>query len=178
MILSNYIYCKNYLSNKECDEVLNELNNKDWQKHLWYSATKNLSHNENKDCDVLYYHNELIINKVKKSLLDYCQYIKTKHKIYSHFTQPRFNKYKKNKTMRDHIDHIQSIFDGKNKGIPVLTILGLLNNSFEGGELLINNKKINFSCGDIVIFPSVFLYPHKVNEIKKGERYSYVSWAF
>jgi hypothetical protein len=32
--------------------------------------------------------------------------------------------------------------------------------------------------GDVIIFPSTFLYPHKVNEVKKGIRYSFVSWAW
>lgn len=36
--------------------------------------------------------------------------------------------------MRKHYDHIHSIFDGQRKGIPVLSMLGILNNDYEGGE--------------------------------------------
>ena len=43
---------------------------------------------------------------------------------------------------------------------------------------MFNNKKINLNQGDILIFPSVFLYPHKVEPVTKGARYSFVSWAW
>ena len=32
--------------------------------------------------------------------------------------------------------------------------------------------------GDILLFPSNFMYPHEVRETTKGTRYSFVSWAF
>jgi len=78
-----------------------------------------------------------------------------------------------------HIDHIHSLFDGKLKGVPVLSILGTLNEDYEGGEfILFEDYKINFKKGDVVIFPSNFLYPHKVEPVTKGTRYSYISWAW
>ena len=80
--------------------------------------------------------------------------------------------------MRKHFDHIHSIFDGQYKGIPVLSFIGILNNNYLGGELVINNLKIKTNTGDIVIFPSCFLYPHEIKEIKKGIRYSFVTWGF
>ena len=39
----------------------------------------------------------------------------------------RYNK------MAEHCDHIHSIFDGSIKGIPVLSVVGLLNDNYEGG---------------------------------------------
>jgi predicted 2-oxoglutarate/Fe(II)-dependent dioxygenase YbiX len=30
----------------------------------------------------------------------------------------------------------------------------------------------------ILVFPSDFLYPHKVCEVTSGERFSFVSWAW
>jgi len=80
--------------------------------------------------------------------------------------------------MKKHYDHIHSIFDGQNKGIPVLSYVGNLNENYEGGNLLICDKPMNLKTGDICIFPSCFLYPHEVTEIKKGTRYSFVSWAY
>ena len=40
------------------------------------------------------------------------------------------------------------------------------------------DKKINLLKGDLLIFPSIFLYPHKVEPIKKGTRYSFISWVY
>ena len=39
-------------------------------------------------------------------------------------------------------------------------------------------KKIDTKKGDLLIFPSNFLYPHKITPITKGVRYSYVSWVW
>ena len=94
------------------------------------------------------------------------------------FTPIRFNKYTQGTCMLKHYDHINSIFDGQNKGIPVLSYVGNLNEDYTGGDLVICGKSMNLKTGDICIFPSCFLYPHEVTELKKGIRYSFVSWAF
>ena len=80
--------------------------------------------------------------------------------------------------MLPHVDHIHSLFDGKEKGIPILSMVGLLNDNFKGGEFLICNKDINLKQGEVVVFPSVFLFPHEVKKIIKGDRYSFVVWAY
>jgi predicted 2-oxoglutarate/Fe(II)-dependent dioxygenase YbiX len=81
--------------------------------------------------------------------------------------------------MKIHHDHIHTLFDGERKGVPILTILGLLNDDFEGGDfLMFDGKKLNLSAGDIVIFPSNFMYPHAVTTVTKGTRYSFVAWGW
>ena len=77
-----------------------------------------------------------------------------------------------------HADHIQSIFDGEKKGIPILSILGVLNNDYEGGEFYLIDDIIDLKKGDVIIFPSNFMYPHKVEPVTKGTRYSYISWIW
>jgi predicted 2-oxoglutarate/Fe(II)-dependent dioxygenase YbiX len=80
--------------------------------------------------------------------------------------------------MAVHVDHIYDLFDGKEKGIPVLSIVGLLNDNFKGGEFEICNQKLLLKQGDVLIFPSNFMYPHQVKTITKGIRYSFVSWGY
>ena len=70
------------------------------------------------------------------------------------------------------------IFDGQEKGIPILSIVGVLNDNYKGGDFLMRGKKIPFKTGDILIFPSTFLYPHVVKEVTEGTRYSFVAWAY
>ena len=77
-----------------------------------------------------------------------------------------------------HADHIHSMFDGERKGIPILSVLGVLNDDYEGGEFVLIDEKIDLSKGDIIIFPSNFMYPHKVEPVTKGTRYSYISWIW
>jgi predicted 2-oxoglutarate/Fe(II)-dependent dioxygenase YbiX len=64
------------------------------------------------------------------------------------------------------------------KGIPILSVVGLLNDNYGGGEFMIRGKEVKLIRGDILIFPSNFIYPHEVKDITKGIRYSFVSWAF
>ena len=81
--------------------------------------------------------------------------------------------------MRNHIDHISSIFDGQVKGVPILTVLGSLNNNYQGGKLIFfNDVEIENPAGSIIIFPSTFMWPHMVTPVTKGTRYSFVSWIW
>ena len=76
-------------------------------------------------------------------------------------------------------DHIHSIFDGQLKGVPILTVLSSLNEDYEGGNLIFfENEKIDLKTGDVMIFPSNFMYPHKVTPVTKGQRYSMVNWVW
>ena len=60
-----------------------------------------------------------------------------------------------------------------------LTLLGTLNDDYEGGEFVIwGDKEVEIPPGSIAVFPSNFLYPHKVNPVISGVRYSYVSWVW
>mgnify|MGYP003113098164 CR=1 FL=1 len=58
-----------------------------------------------------------------------------------------------------------------------------LNNDYEGGELCFLDEFtkeetiIHPKPGRLIIWPSNFIFPHKVNTIKKGTRYSVVIWA-
>tara|TARA_R100000329_G_scaffold113215_1_gene92909 strand:- start:600 stop:1136 length:537 start_codon:yes stop_codon:yes gene_type:complete len=98
--------------------------------------------------------------------------------IVSRFSQMRFNIYEKGLTMREHVDHIYSIFDGKEKGIPVLSFVGMLNDDYEGGEFIMNGEKLTLKAGDLLVFPSNFLFPHVVHPVTKGTRYSLVAWGY
>ena len=78
-----------------------------------------------------------------------------------------------------HCDHIHSLFPGEPKGIPILSIVGVLNENYKGGKfIMFKNKEIKLLQGDVIVFPSNFLFPHKVTEVKSGERFSFVSWAY
>ena len=40
------------------------------------------------------------------------------------------------------------------------------------------SDKINLTKGDIIVFPSNFMFPHRVEPVTKGNRYSYISWVW
>ena len=105
-------------------------------------------------------------------------HIHEKQQIIYKLSRFRVNKYDKNTNMALHVDNIHDIFDGKERGVPILSLIGLLNDNFKGGEFYVCNQKINLKRGDVLIFPSNFIYPHEVKSITKGTRYSFITWGY
>jgi predicted 2-oxoglutarate/Fe(II)-dependent dioxygenase YbiX len=63
-----------------------------------------------------------------------------------------------------------------------LSIIINLNDTYEGGDLIFTDqkekeiKRLKLGKGSIVFFPSNFMYPHGIQPITKGTRYSIVAW--
>jgi predicted 2-oxoglutarate/Fe(II)-dependent dioxygenase YbiX len=63
-----------------------------------------------------------------------------------------------------------------------LSIIMNLNDDYQGGDLIFTDqkhkeiKRLNLNKGSIVFFPSNFMYPHSIQTITKGTRYSIVAW--
>ncbi len=53
-----------------------------------------------------------------------------------------------------------------------------LNDDFEGGEFAFfgGEKLYRLNKGDVLMFPSNFLYPHQILPVTNGTRYSIVTW--
>lgn len=180
----------NFLEIEDCKNVVKALKKCDWEKHQWYSANydsqkpgDNSHHDDLFVCGNADFGEDAFINKQLWTLIH--QYILEDFKHFDWFgawngyTKVRYNWYKKGTRMRNHCDHIYSVFDGNRKGVPILTILGALNDNYEGGELVLwNNDVVPLKAGQVMVFPSNFLYPHKVEPVKKGSRYSFVSWVW
>ena len=91
----------------------------------------------------------------------------------------RYNRYGAGQLMLEHCDHIQSLFDGREKGIPILSCLTLLNDDYEGGEFVLwGDEIIPMQTGTTIVFPSNFMFPHRVDLVTSGLRYSCISWAW
>jgi len=60
----------------------------------------------------------------------------------------------------------------------VLSLSLVLNDSFTGGEFSFfgGKYKVSLKKGSAIMFPSNFMYPHAVLPVKKGVRYSIVTW--
>ena len=43
---------------------------------------------------------------------------------------------------------------------------------------MFEDKTYKLNKGDVLMFPSTFLYPHRVEPVIEGTRYSYVSWIY
>jgi len=188
--LKDYIlHLDNWIPKNIIDQSIKELSdNNTWQKHQ-YSNSKTFevkSKNADKELDVCYGTNLTYLKDLQeltwKALEKYIVIEKLGGDTFQGwkgFTPIRFNRYKKGQIMSKHQDHIQSLFTGDKRGIPILSIVAVLNDDYEGGEfIMFDDYEIKFKPGDLIVFPSVFLYPHLVKPVKKGVRYSFVSWCY
>ena len=174
-----------------CDDVIQDIETRPWEPHSWYSRHTDSSSSEDKmEFDIQYTTPELnktLTNFIIESGKKYNEIYTYQHpsciertgQMMNQFCSIRFNRYKPGQIMRQHHDHIYNIFDGKRKGIPVLSFILNLNNDYEGGDLFFwNDTIVKLGRGDIVMFPSSWLFPHGVTEVTKGIRYSGVSWGW
>ena len=188
--LKDYIlHLDNWIPQNILNKTLKELSkNKTWERHAYTNpqTLKSKSKNGDKELDVCYGNNLTYLEELHqltwKALERYIVIDKIGEETFNGwagFSEIRFNRYNKDQIMSKHCDHIVSLFEGKNRGIPILSIVAVLNDNYEGGEfIMFDDYEIKFKAGDLIIFPSVFLYPHLVKPVKKGTRYSFVSWAW
>ena len=188
-LLSYVKHYKSFLNESLCDTTVAELDLIDkslWNEHEFYNPINDKFTKEsgNQELSTLYSKNistkEVIMKELWNGIYDYIIGLNFSwYNGWKAYSEVRFNKYSQNKKMAEHCDHIHTLFDGTHKGIPILSVLGILNDNYEGGEfIMFGDKEIKFSKGDLLIFPSVFLYPHKVEPVKVGTRYSLISWVW
>ena len=189
--IEHYIFHKEHFLDEEyCKNCIKELGKDEWKQHDWYHYKTNsfnaMSGNNEPEtikpgCSPKVEKiNKFIIQKLHSIILEYVESFKFDwFSEWSGYSSLKFIRYSPDQTMKNHCDHIHSLFDGERKGVPVLSIIGVLNNNYEGGELImLEDKKIDTKQGDLLIFPSNFLYPHEITPVTKGARYSYISWMW
>ena len=134
--LDNFIFIEKSVPDAICDYILEELESNHWEKHQWGSiygdavdeteAPKAPDITNSKPLDSIL--NSFVLqtgNKYQKKYSDESHY-NTSNFIFS-FSEIRFNRYHIDQKMEMHFDHIKSLFNGYNPGIPVLSFIGALN---------------------------------------------------
>ena len=184
--IESYLKVYKVLSDEDCAKTVAALEEKDkeFKIHQFYNSSDNTYHSYEHELSVAYSQIEtkdLIMEEIWNTLKQYVSDLDMKGWFVSWngYSEVRFNRYLTDTQMKLHCDHIHSMFDGNRKGVPTLSILGSLNNDYKGGELVFwGDKVVELKAGEIMIFPSNFLYPHEVKLVTEGTRYSYVSWAW
>ena len=195
-LVDDFIFTSNVVPAQLCDSFISSIEGREeWSTHEW---TREVSEGNSApmyadephpndpqsimECSVLNGNKvediSLLSRYLKKAIDSYSDVHKNLQSNVSTIVSPKFNRYEEGCQMPTHVDHIKSLFDGRYRGIPVLSIVGLVGDKFEGGEFYCREKEIPLNKGDVLIFPSCFLYPHEVRRISSGVRYSFVSWAF
>jgi len=183
--LEDYVlHFKNLIPKNICEDVVKELDSVVWQEHSFYYH-KDQEYNKETNKEFLYStdpipSNTQIMNFVWNAIKQYIEYFNFPwHAGWNGHSNLKFNKYIEGSSMKEHCDHIHDLFEGDRRGIPVLSVVGSLNEDYLGGEfIMFEDKEYIIKKGEAIIFPSNFLYPHKVNLITKGNRFTYVSWVY
>ena len=177
-----------------CDAIVQDIETRPWKPHEWYNSEPDGSFTtkskETMELDVQNTTPELqrtlgnfIVEAARKYNKNYSYQhpscIERTGQFMTQFCPIRFNRYTPGQIMRQHHDHIHSIFDGKLKGVPVLSFILNLNDDYEGADLFFwEDTVVPLGKGDIIMFPSNWLFPHGVTEATKGKRYSAVTWGW
>ena len=117
--------------------------------------------------------------RIEKLLLEYTKDVVYRYGIeistqftVEHASTLTYLKYKKG-------DFFKSHTDDSPKNRRVLSIIFALNDDFQGGEFEFFKEDkyiLKQPMGSALVFPSNFLYPHEVREIKNGEKHSIIIW--
>ena len=188
--LQDYIQRTEFISHEEADKVVTTLDTETiWKPYPYDDKNYNICVQEYPEIPYLVtalnpHHDTskflaakvdiIIDNYINEFLHDAFWFTEWNNKSHFHYI-----KYPTNTGMETHCDHVRHTFDGVQRGIPILSIIGTFNGDYKGGELLfLPDTKIRLNKGEVVIFPSNFLYPHKLLEITEGVRYSFIVWVW
>lgn len=165
-----------------CRRTIEDLTrNGEWEQHEWQAYIGGEGHilngdNEPGTTTYVTNTNYEIIESLRDALMSYfididCSWFGS----WQGYSPPKYMRYEVGDFMSKHYDHIYELYGS---GAPVLSIIGSLNSDYEGGELvLFDDTRYHLRQGDVIIFPSTFLYPHQVYPVTKGVRHSFVSWT-
>lgn len=183
--IGNYIYHEsNFLDHDFCDKLINEFDDSEWIPTIISGGKKidtdvrnctsvefswkdvmDKNYNTRKELD------EYIFNKVSEA---YKTYKKVCHRSQLTCIEDEgytLLKYTPGGKYIQHTDHFKETPRS-------LTIIINLNDDYTGGELAFRDRSKVFSLkkGDLIIFPSNFMYPHEIIPVESGTRYSLITW--
>lgn len=172
--------------NEFCQSTIKNLEKCYFEKHHFHSYQPNLSKSYNDDLSVTWGDipekkiiREKIWYVIEKYVLNDLAKFQSIFNGWNGYNEIRFNKYNPGTCMHEHVDHISDLFDGSRRGIPILSVVGALNDDYQGGQFVMwNDTIIDIPTGAVLLFPSVFLYPHSVRHVTAGTRYTFVTWVY
>jgi hypothetical protein len=175
-----------WIDPQTCLQTVSDMHHSNWQQHTFYNPTDGSygARSGSRELDISYCDNVSTKKIITQRKWDAYRYYLDYHKMpwfnsWAGFSEVRFNKYSESRLMAEHCDHIHSMFDGERKGIPTMSCLTMLNDDYGGGDLIMwGDTVIPMKGGDTIVFPSCFLYPHRVEPVTWGTRYSCVAWAY
>ena len=173
-------YYQNIVSDNLCDKIIDYSDNQKPLQPSTYSTSSGKSDRSKervKMDDGWFRKGEKFYDDIRKSFQEVIRRYQEKHPdfVCQRHTDFRLNKYSYGGFMSRHVDNIHHSH-GQEYGNPQASALLFLNDDYEGGHFHISGLRYETKKGSAIIFPSNFMFPHEVNLITKGTRYSIVTW--
>ena len=181
--LKDYIVVlKNIVPDELCDAILAEYSN----SSIWTPAgvgSEGKAEKKIRNCDTIEISQPFVIQNIKERVkidaemfkcASQCieQYnLKFKHSLIEEDTGYELLRYNEGQFYHEHVDSFLAA--------PRLVSCSFhLNGDYEGGEFGFFDRemKIKANKGDVVMFPSTFMYPHEIMPVTEGTRYSIITW--
>ena len=179
--LNDYIFVEKIFESSFCDEILSLIKEEEWVPHLWNTYTRDSNSYREDELESAYFFDDrihtIIMNSIGKMVVE-----KIPESRVFGITNAKLNRYKVGMSMKKHADHIYSLFEGSKRGIPIISTVTALNDEeeYKGGDFIFTelDKTVRLKKGEVLIFPSLFIYEHCVTTVTKGIRYTAVNWLF
>lgn len=178
------LHLKDFIDPEFCESVLDEY----VETNLWDVTLTGSGHDPYaRKCQVIYISGEVVLQEVnsenRKELDQYlyervAELIRKYREIHHEFdieiqedTGYELLKYEVGDFFVEHTDSFK-------ENPRALTVIFALNDSYKGGELaFFNREKIyRLDVGDVIVFPSNFMYPHEIIPVTEGTRFSIITW--
>lgn len=177
--IENYIVRYDKVLSKDlCNKILPDYKTINWAKTSSdeFSSKDNSFDTSHDDIDMKL----IVMDQFRMIIEDYIKNLKMDwFKEMNNFTNPKHDRFRVGDKMKKHCDHIHTLFSDNHEGIPILTLQAAINDNYEGGDFIFyDDKKIEIVQGDVLVFPSNFLYPYRIEKVTKGIKYNIVSWVW
>ena len=174
---------KNVLTSEECDRIISHPENDEiWDISLpIWDRSQNYMISNRRKCDYINISTEgKSYKEIDSMLYNRFNDIMQKHSNNSYLSLNEdhgylFLKYNKGGGYIRHVDACTEYHKH-------ISCVLLLNDDFEGGEFAffgdsdIDEYTPEFNKGDMILFPSNYLYPHTIKPITSGTRYVIATW--
>ena len=186
--LKDHIFEYDLLSHQECDEIVSILDSREWGEFQWYQDHEqiDLDKESKMKSTVNSPESTAIIQPHINDELHHAFHEKYNYysigpggggSFWEASSGIKFNKYAIGDYLSPHYDHIRDFFQGQFRGIPVTSVVGVLNDDFEGGDFVFwEEHNVNIKKGSVLVFPALYLFPHEVTPVTQGTRYSRIQW--
>ena len=181
--LKDFILHKNIFSKSLCDDIITAYQSEMFDRNNHHNkTTRHLGEIDISNHDVIDNKNSYVRKKIEVSVFNF---IKSLINTYTEHVHPYnfqvhqdigyfLRQMRKGDYYKEHDD--DGI--GEGTGTRRMTVSICLNEDYVGGDFTFFQEQEIYSLhkGDVLMFPSSFMYPHGVKEITEGTRYQLITW--